>query len=160
MALGGKGEEGGSCNPSGTLLCDNLCPALFVVCDLFLPVSNPSCRLRFLLSLDNLLDLNLHLMFFVLRLPSLQSPWLLQRSVAVCCPPVVPVSPPFQLASFPFLNFTLRFNLHLMFSCSLGNLQFLFCRHASMTVRMFHVIGPISFFETLFSSCVSACSWH
>ena len=56
------------------------------MCSLFLSVSNLSCRLSFLLNLDNLLDLNLHLMFFVLRLPSLQSTWLLQRSVAVCHP--------------------------------------------------------------------------
>ena len=57
----------------------------FVVCNLFLSVSNLSCRLNFLLSLDNLLDLNLHLMYFVLRNPSVQSTWLLQRSVTVCC---------------------------------------------------------------------------
>ena len=60
-------------------------PALFVVCNLFLSVSNLGCGLNFLLSLDNLLDLNLHLMFLVLRGPSLQSSWLLQRSVTVCC---------------------------------------------------------------------------
>ena len=105
------------------------CLAFFVVCNSFLSVSNLSCRLSFLLSLDNLPDLNLHLMFFVLRLPSLQSTWLLQRSV----PPVVSVSPPFQLGCFLLLNFNLRFNLNLVSSCFLGNFQFLFCCHALMT---------------------------
>ena len=52
------------------------CPAFFVVCNLFLSVSNLSCRL-----FDNLPDLNLHF-----RNPSLQSTWFLHRSVAVSCP--------------------------------------------------------------------------
>ena len=68
----------------------------FSVCNLFVSVSNLSCRLSFLLCLDNLLDLNVHLMFSVLRLPSLHSTLLLQRSVTVCCPPVVSVSHPSQ----------------------------------------------------------------
>ena len=66
--------------------------------------------------------------------PSLQSTWLLQRSAAVCYPlPVVPVSPPFQLGCYLLLNSNLRFNLNLVFSCFLGNLQFLSCSHALMT---------------------------
>ena len=44
--------------------CCSLSCSLFVLCNLFLSFSNLSCRLSFLLSLDNLLDLNLHLMFF------------------------------------------------------------------------------------------------
>ena len=56
------------------------------MCNLFLPVSDLSFKWGFLLSLVNLLDLNLHLMFFALRDPSLQSTWLLQRSIPVCCP--------------------------------------------------------------------------
>ena len=79
----------GSCNPSVILLCDNLCPAFLVVCNLSFSVSNLSCRLSFLLSLDNLLDLNLHLMFFVL----------LQRSGIVelfAASPVVSGSHPFN----------------------------------------------------------------
>ena len=63
----------GSCNPSGILLCCNVCHAFFVVCNLFLSVSNLNCRLSFLLSFPPS-----HV--FVLRLPSLQSTWLLQRS--------------------------------------------------------------------------------
>ena len=96
------------------------------MCNLFLSVSYVSCRLSFLLSLDNLLDLNLHLMFFVLRNPSLQSTWLLQRS-CFC------VTPLFQLGIFLFLNFKFLSNLDLVFSCFLNNLQFSFCCHASMT---------------------------
>ena len=62
------------------------CPFFsFFVCNSFFSVSNLSCRLGFLPSLDNLLDLNLHLVLFVLRNSSLQSKWLLQRSVTVCC---------------------------------------------------------------------------
>ena len=89
------------------------CPAFFVWCSLFLSVSNLSCRLSFLLSLDNLLDLNLHLMFFVLRLPSLQSTCLVQRSVTVCCPSVVSVSHPFSTRhlSIPQLQFSLQSRL-------------------------------------------------
>ena len=60
------------------------CPAFLVVCNLFLSVSNLSCRLGVLPSLDDLLDLNLQLMFFVLRLPSLESTWLLLQSATVC----------------------------------------------------------------------------
>ena len=82
----------GSCNPSVILLCDNLCPAFLVVCNLSFSVSNLSCRLGFLLSLDNLLDLNLHLMFFVL----------LQRSGIVelfAASPVVSGSHPFNTSN-------------------------------------------------------------
>ena len=67
-------------------------------------------------------------MFFVLRNPSLQTTWLLQRSVTV-----VSVSHLFQLGIFLFLNFSFLFNLDLVFSCFLGKLQFLFCYHALMT---------------------------
>ena len=73
----------GSCNPSGILLCCNLCHAFFVVCNLFLSVSNLSCRLSFLLSFRQTSRSPSHV--FVLRLPSLQSTWLLQRSVSVSC---------------------------------------------------------------------------
>ena len=89
----------GSCDPSGILLCDNLCPAFFFLCNLFLSVSNLCCRLGFFRSLHNLLHLNLHLMFSVLRLPSLQSSWLHQRSGIVdlfAASPVVYVSHPFS----------------------------------------------------------------
>ena len=86
----------GSCNPSGRwdevlihesedAITDQLplsrhipsrttpvarCPAFFVVCTSFLSVSNLSCRLSFLLSLDNLLHPNLHLMFSRVSVPS------------------------------------------------------------------------------------------
>ena len=56
------------------------------MCNLFLSVSRLCCRLGFLVSLDNLLGLKLHLVFFVLQLPSLQSTWHLQRFAAVCYP--------------------------------------------------------------------------
>ena len=39
----------------------------------------------------------------------------------------------FQIGIFLFLNFTFLLNLDLVFSCFLGNIQFLFCRHALMT---------------------------
>ena len=102
----------------------------FLCCVQFVPVSNLSCRLSFLLSLDNLLDLNLHLMFFVLRNPSLQSTWLLQRSVTVCYSSVVSYPLSTRHLSVPQLQFPLQ---SLVFSCFLGNLQFLFCCHALMT---------------------------
>ena len=52
-------------------------------------------------------------MFFVLRLPSLQSTWLVQRSVTVCCPSVVSVSHPFSTRhlSIPQLQFSLQSRL-------------------------------------------------
>ena len=131
------------------------CLAFFVVCNLFHSVSYLSCRLGFFLSLDSLLDLNLHLMFFVFLNPSLQSTWLLQRSVTVCCPfccfcvtlfhtssvlcccsssDFLTVCTWFsQLGCLLLLNFDLRSNLNLVFSCFLGNLQLLFWCHASMT---------------------------
>ena len=118
------------------------CPAFFVV-------SNPSCRRGFLLSLDNLLDLNLHLMFFVLRNASLHSTWLLQRSVTVCCPFCCSCVTSFhtssvlcccsssyfltictwfsQLDCFLLLNFDLRSNLNKVFSSFLDNLVLLPC---------------------------------
>ena len=84
-------------------------------------------------------------MFFRLRLPSLQSTWLLQRDLVLfATPPVVSVLPPFQLGCFLLLNFNLRLNLNLVFSCFLGNLQSLFC----------------NFFLRDIVLLVSACSWH
>ena len=74
-------------------------PAFLVLCNLFLSGSNLSNRLSFLLSLYNLLDLNLHLMFFVRRLPSLQSTWPLQRSVTGCCPSCCLCVTPFHTSS-------------------------------------------------------------
>ena len=56
-----------SCNPSGRwdeVLVHESEDAFTDLLELFLFVSNLSCRLSFLVSLDNLLDLNLHLMFF------------------------------------------------------------------------------------------------
>ena len=94
---------------------------------------------------------DLRLLFFVLRNPSLQSTWLLQRSVTVCCPlsfhtssvlcccsssDFLTVCPWFsQRDCFLLLNFNLRSNLNLVFSCFLGNLQFLSCCHASLVPR-------------------------
>ena len=81
----------GSCTPSGrwdlVLVheSENVITNLLEFSFHFRSPSNLGCKLSFLLSLDNLLDLNLHFMFFVLRLPSLQSTWFLQRSVIVCC---------------------------------------------------------------------------
>ena len=104
------------------------CPALFVVCILFLSVSNLSCRLSLLLGLDNLLDLNLHLMFFVLRLPSLQSTWLLQRSVAVCYPSccfcVTSLSTRLLSASLPQSPFQSQPRCSLAFSATWCSLAF------------------------------------
>ena len=110
------------------------CPAFFAVCNLFLSVSNLSCRLCYLLSLDNLLDRNLLVMFFVLRNPSLQSTWLLQRSVtdrcSSCCFCVTSLS---KLGCFLLFNFDLRSNLDLAFSCFL----------ASSAIYNFHT-SPVS----------------
>ena len=67
----------------------------------------------------------------------------------------------FQLGSFLFPNFNLLFNLHSVFSGFLSNFQLLLGCNVLMTlIILVLVIGPASFFETLFSSCVSACSWH
>ena len=103
------------------------------MCNLLLSVSNLSCRLSFLLSLDNLLDLNLHLFFR----SSESFPTIDPASSAICncllllllllCHTL------FQLGIFLLLNFNLRFNLTSVFFCFLGNLQFLFCCHALMT---------------------------
>ena len=97
------------------------CPAFFNVCNLFLSVSNLSCRRSFLPSLDNLLDLNLDLMFFALRNPSLQSTWLFQRSVTVCCPLccfcVTPFSHIVRFVSLLLKRFL--DSLHLVFSTRL-----------------------------------------
>ena len=136
-------------------------PAFFAVRTLFLSVSNLSCRLSFLLSFDTLLDLNLHLMFFDLRNPSLQSTWLLQRSVyCVLLLLLLLCHTLSELGIFLFLNFSFLFNLDLVFSCFLGNLQFLFCCHASMTFSILVSRHRSNFFETLFSSCASACRSH
>ena len=61
-----------------------------------------------------------------------------------------------QLGCFLLLNFNLRSNLNLVFSCFLGNLQFMFCCHASMTFSIFVSRHRSNFFlqETLFSSYV------
>ena len=61
-----------------------------------------------------------------------------------------------QLGCFQLLNFNLGSNRNLVVSCFLGNFQFLFCCHASTTFS----IGPTSFFDSLFYSSVSACSWQ
>ena len=74
----------GSCNPSGILLCCNLCHAFFAACKLLLSVSNLSSRLSFLLSLLQTSRSLPPSHVFVLRLSSLQSTWLLQRSVTIC----------------------------------------------------------------------------
>ena len=95
--------------PSRTTLAVR-CLAFFVVCTLFLSVSKFSCRLSFLLSLDYLLDLKSISCFFVLRLPSLQSTWLLQRSVTVCCSFSCFCVPP-RLLSASQLQFPLQLRL-------------------------------------------------
>ena len=59
----------GSCNPSGRW--DEILVHESENVINKASVNNLSCRLCFLLSLDNLLHLNLHLMFFVLQNPSL-----------------------------------------------------------------------------------------
>ena len=71
-------------------------------------------------------------MFFVHRNPSLQSTWHLQRSVAVCFLLFL-CHLPFNSAAFCFFNFNLRFNLNMVLSCFLGNLQFLHCCNVLMT---------------------------
>ena len=138
------------------------------MCNLFLSVSNKRCRMGFLLRPDNLLDLNLHIIFFVLRNHSLQSTWLLQRSVTVCCPFCCFCVTPFHTSSvlcccsssdfltvctwfsqfgcFLLLNFNLRSNLNLVFSCFLGNLQFLFCCQVSTTFSILVSRHQSSFF--------------
>ena len=54
-----------------------------------------------------------YVMFFVLWNSSLQSTWILQRSVTVCCPSVVSVSHPFSMRhlSIPELQFPLQSRL-------------------------------------------------
>ena len=73
----------------------------------------------------------------------------------------------FQLGIILLLNFNFLFNLDLVFSCFLGILSrqpsilvLLPCVDDFHSVSLFLVIGLTSFFETLFSSHVSACSWH
>ena len=109
------------------------CPAFFVVCILFLSVSSLSCRLGFPLSLNNLLDHNIHLMFFVLRNPSLQSTWLL-RSVTVCRPLCCfCVASFFNAASFyssTSISSSISTWCSLAFSATFNSL---FCCHVSMT---------------------------
>ena len=155
---------------------------LCAICSFLSAVS--AVILCFLLSLGNLLDLNLHLLFFVLRNPPLQSTWLLQRSITVCCPfccfcvtsfhtssvlcccsssDFLTVCTWFsQLGCFLLLNFNLRSNLNLVFSCFLGSLPFLLCCNVLMTfsILVFSSSVQLTFFETLFSSYVSACSWR
>ena len=62
-----------------------LVPCFLDVCNLFLSVSNLGCRLSFLLSFRQTSRSQPPSHVFVLRLPSLQSTWLLQRSATVCC---------------------------------------------------------------------------
>ena len=128
-----------------------LCPA----CNLFLSVSCLSCRLGFLLSLDNLLDLNLQLMFSFCGILRFNRSGLFSDLLLFAVPSVVSVSRPSthrpflcccsssdfltvciwfsQLGCFQLLNFNLGSNLNLVVSCFLGNFQFLFCFHASTT---------------------------
>ena len=100
------------------------------MCNLFLSVSNLSSRLSFFLSLDNLLDLNLHLMFFrSWESFSAIGPGFFSDLFLFAAPPVVSVSLPFRLGCFLLIDFTLLFNLDMVFFRFLGNLQFLFGCH-------------------------------
>ena len=119
-----------------------------------------SCRLSFLLSLDNLLDLNLHLMFSFFDFLRCNRPGFFSDLYLFAAPSFV-CHALFQLGIFLFLNFNFLFNLDLVCSCFLSNVQFLLGCKMLMTFRILVlVIGLSSFFETLFSSHVSACSWH
>ena len=86
-----------------------------------------------LLRLDNLLDLNFHLMFSFLGFLRCNRPGFSSDLYLFAAPPVVSVSLPFRLGGFLFVESNLLFNLDLVFSRFLGNLQFLFCCHVSMT---------------------------
>ena len=110
----------GSCDPSGRWdevlvheseeVVTHLLEFSFRFRDVFLRVR----RLLLVVLLSLLcLDFNLYLMFFVLWNSSLQSTWILQRSVTVCCPSVVSVSHPFSMRhlSIPELQFPLQSRL-------------------------------------------------
>ena len=118
-------------------------------------------------------------MFFVLRNPSVQSTWLLQRSVTVCCHFCCFCVTPFLFhtssvlcccSSSDFLTvYTWFFSTRLL---SASQLQFplqsrlgvlLLSRQLSILVLLpcvddFQYLT--SFFKTFFSSFVSACNWH
>ena len=126
---------------------------------LFLSASNLSCRLSFLLSLDNLLDLNLHFMLFVLRNPSLQSTWLHQRSVTVCCPLSIPqLRSPLQsqlgvllLSRQPSILALLQYVDDFQYPCLSSSVQLFSSRHCSP--RTFH---PALLFSVLL---ILPCCW-
>ena len=102
------------------------------------------------LQTDNLLDLNLHLMFFVLRLPSLQSTWLLQRSVSVCCISCCFCVTPFRTSSVFVLLFTRRFldSLHLVYNSA----AFCFSTSISVSISTWCSLA----FSATFNSCSAA----
>ena len=94
-----------------------------MVWNLFLSVSGLSCRLSFLLSLDNLLDRNLLHMFSFFDFLRCNRPGFFSDRQLFAARPVVSVSPPFRLGCFLLLNFNLLFSLNWVLSCFLGNLQ-------------------------------------
>ena len=125
----------------------------FVVCKFFLSVSNFSCRLSFMLSFDDFLDLNLHLVFFVL----------LSSAICNCLLHLL-----LFLFHFPFNSAAFSFSTTICAWISIWcflvfSAIFNFCSAAMrwwQSVSLFLVIGQISFFDTVFSSYVSACNWH
>ena len=64
-----------------------------------------------------------------------------------------------QLGYCLLLNFNFLLNLDLVaVSTAFGSCSVAMCRGLSVSLSL--VIGPTSLFEKLFSSYVSACSWH
>ena len=133
-------------------------------CNLFLSVSNLNCRLSFL-SLANASRSQPPSHVFRSSNPSLQTTWQLQRSVTVwlllllflCHNPFFST----RHLSIPQLQFPLHSRVGiLLLSRQPSILVLLPCVDDFQYPCFSSSVQPTSFFETLFSSCVSACNWH
>ena len=140
-------------------VCSNLCHAFFVVCNLFHSVSNLCCRLSILLSFRQTSHSQPPAHVFILRLPSLQSTWLLQLSLNVCCTSCFFRVTPFHTSS-AFVWLILKKN-RFFNSAAFYFSQLQSPLHSQLGVDDFQYqcLSSSVQLETLFSSYVSACCW-
>ena len=110
------------------------------MCNLFLSVSNFCYRLGLLLSLDNLLDLNLHLMFSFFGFLRCNRPSFFSDLYQFAAPPVVSVSLPFRLGSCTLLSVLFCLLLAVLF-CLL--LAMLFCLLLAMLFCLFVPLSEV-----------------
>ena len=157
----------------------------FLCCVQFVPLCQQPQLQTELPSEHRLLDLNLHLMFSFFgshfasidMVSSAICNCLLHLLLFLChtLPHIVRFvllllkKSLFQLGSFLFLNFNLLFNLNLVISCFLGNLQFLPCCNVLMTFSILvsrhrsnfflRDIVLLERFSLLLAVLLTACCW-